>query len=140
AVVVPPFPRDDAPAGCIWPATTGREVLRKLELDRIVERDDLRGQLGRHDGSGRHTTRVFRAGDWCVKTSTARRHGALDDGKAQLLALARRKIALGGWLLPSTVLCLQRGEEGEHWLWTVAPWVESLRGRMHAGEQAPGDR
>lgn len=50
--------------------------------------------------------------------------------------MARRKARLGPLLAPSTVLVVAGDEERGVWLWTVAPWVETLRGRMRDAEAA----
>jgi hypothetical protein len=139
---VPPLPGPDLPAGFIWPAATGRAVLRQVPYDRAVLRGDLVGRQGLDDGSGTSDVLLIEAGDWCLKTSARRHFTDLDAGRAALLALARKKLQLGAFLPQETVLALVtavRGDPGrESWLWTVCPWRPSLRRQM-AGAVERGD-
>ncbi len=113
----PPIPREDAPSGCIWPATSGREVLRALAgamatnpVERSVEGD-------------RH---AHRSGGFRFETAASRRYGGVDDGRAGILQLARRKMRLGSLHVEGTALALVEDDEHQLWLWTVCPWLEPL--------------
>jgi signal recognition particle receptor subunit beta len=137
--VLPPSPRPDVMSGFIWPAATGRDVLRRLQSAGEPQlRADLLGQNGRETGSGGSHLLLFEAGMWCLKTSPRRCFSDVDEGRAALLRLARHKTALGGLLPPRTVLSLQTDATGSHWLWTVCPWMTPLRTLME-GAYAAGD-
>ncbi len=125
-----PLPTAVVPSGYIWPSATGREILRRIPIDEAVVRTDLVGQLGTQDGSGSADTCILEAGPWCLKTSRRRRFGDVELAREQLLTLARKKILLGGLLVKDTVLTLTEDSTGNHWLWTVSPWVATLRSRM----------
>lgn len=143
---VPRLPGPDLPAGFIWPAATGRSILRKVPRDEAVSRDDLVGRQNLADGSGTSDVLLLQAGDWCLKTSLRRRFTDLDAGRTALLELVRRKSLLGNLLPRETVLALASDEEArtsggaepEAWLWTVCPWLPSLRRQM-AGAVERGD-
>jgi hypothetical protein len=95
-----------------------------------VRRDDLVNQHGTADGSGKSDTLVCRVGEHCLKTSERRRFAEVEAARAALVRAARSKIQLGEWVLPETVLVLQPDDTSGHWLWTVTPWVPTLRGSM----------
>jgi hypothetical protein len=98
-----------------------------------VLRDDLVGRQGLDDGSGTSDVVLVQAGAWCLKTSSRRRFADLEEGRAAFLALVRRKLLLGSLLPRDTVLALVPGgnEEGAGaQVWTVCPWVSTLRRQM----------
>jgi signal recognition particle receptor subunit beta len=132
----PPMPDAAASAGMVWPSASGRDTLRAIENAAVVNRDDLVGRNGTDDGSGKSDTFVYQAGTWCLKTSSRRRYADADDARAALLRLARRKLALDDLLLPGTAATISIDSRGGHWLWTVAPWVTTLRGEMTAAVAA----
>lgn len=125
-----PLPSPNVPTGFIWPANFGRDVIRGLDYASLVVRDDLRNQTGLSDGSGKSDTIICRVGDHCMKTSERRRLPEIEAARASLVRAARTKIRLGDQVLPETVLVLQPDERGSHWLWTVTPWVTTLRSAM----------
>lgn len=129
AIVIPPLPTGDVATGFIWPAL-GRELLREIDHAQVVVRDDLIGRHGASDGSGKSDVIVLRAGDFCLKTSERRRFVDVDHARNSLLLLARTKMRLGELLLPQTVLALQPDDDNGFWLWTVTPWVRTLRADM----------
>jgi hypothetical protein len=135
------LPGPDVPLGYVWPAALGRAVLRDLDRRSARQRDDLVGRHGTSDGSGRSDVLIFEAGDLCLKTSLRRRFADAESGRAAMLHLARRKTLLDTLLPPRTVLCLQpESAGGAVWLWTVSPWVTTLRTWMaravHEGDEA----
>lgn len=131
ALSAPGWPDPEADIGLIWPAVSGRVLVRQLlERGRPILRHDLCGQHGRAEGSGAHDLWLYELDGLCLKTSARRRFDAIDDARRALLRLARQKSALGEWLVPGTVLCVARDEGARAWLWTVTPWVSTLRGRM----------
>ncbi|HEX7600419.1 MAG TPA: hypothetical protein VF316_02395 [Polyangiaceae bacterium] len=131
-----PLPSPDAPTGFVWPAARGRETLRAARGGPIEVRGDLVGQHGTADGSGRSDTLVCRTGAWCIKTSSRRRYADADAGSAALVRSAREKTLLGELFVPETALVLQPDGAGAFWLWTVAPWLTTLRSRMTVATQA----
>ncbi|HEX7809544.1 MAG TPA: hypothetical protein VF608_12480, partial [Thermoanaerobaculia bacterium] len=108
----------------------GRETLRALENEPIVHREDLAGRAGTDDGSGKSDASVYQAGAWCLKTSSRRRYHDTDEARVALVRLARKKLALEQLLLPRTAATVIADDDGMHWLWTIAPWVTTLRGEM----------
>jgi signal recognition particle receptor subunit beta len=139
----PPEPVLDpeVPPGLIWPAATGRDILRRAcAAGRPAHRADLAGQSGLATGSGGRETFVFEAGMWCLKTSARRRYRDIDEGRAALLRLARCKATLGNLLPPNTVVSLHPDPDGWHRLWTVSPWMTPLRAVMlHAASTGQQD-
>jgi signal recognition particle receptor subunit beta len=133
--VRPPMPTPDVASGFVWPSTTGRDVIRRVPVAEAVLRADLSGRHGVADGSGRSDALIYEAGIWCLKTSHRRRFADMDEARNALVQLARRKIHLGPMLVHSTALSLEKDAEGGLWLWTVTPWLTTLRGSMeHAAE------
>lgn len=119
----PRIPRDDAPSGFIWPASTGREVLRavasarnKQTLERMASEPE---------------THLHRCGAFRLSTSTGRRHSGVDDARADLLLLARRKMRLGSLNVEGVALALSEDADRSLWLWTVGPWLDSLATTVH---------
>src|SRR5690606_36662016 len=56
-----------------------------------------------------------------------------------LLQLVRHKLLLGDLLVQNTVLTVQHGPTGDFWLWTISPWLTTLRGAMsHAVHRRDG--
>ncbi|MFW6067278.1 MAG: GTP-binding protein [Myxococcota bacterium] len=127
--VLPPLPDPGVPSGFIWPAATGREVLRSVhaseeELVRGSPPDDVRDAL------------VLERGMWRLTTAPRFHYRDADEGRAALLQMARRKSALGALLAPRTALSLQPGEGTAHWLWSVAPGMTPLDAHIaHARRQ-----
>jgi signal recognition particle receptor subunit beta len=130
ALFSPPHPRADVPTGCVWPSTGGRQVLHGLREQAWQRRADLAGRRGVDEGSGAADAVVFQVGPWCAKTSPRRRYASTDEGRDALLTMARRKILLGDLLAPNSVVAVQDDAAGSCWLWTVAPWMTTLRGDM----------
>lgn len=135
---VPALPAFDVATGFIWPPL-GRELLREIDPERVVVRDDLVGRHGAADGSGKSDAIVLQAGPFCLKTSTRRCHPDSEQARASLLQLARSKMRLGDWLLPKTVLAVQSDPRG-FWLWTVTPWVTTLGAKMNAAAGSGDER
>ncbi|MDH5493285.1 MAG: hypothetical protein OEY14_15130, partial [Myxococcales bacterium] len=130
-IALPPQPTHDVPSGFIWPSASGRSVLRQLDRDQPARlRSDLAGRHGLADGSGRSDLLLFQLGSFCTKTSPRRRYGDVDEGREALLHLARSKSVLGDLLPRSTTLVLFPDGRGSHWLWTVTPWLETMRSAM----------
>jgi signal recognition particle receptor subunit beta len=117
------LPHAEVPTGFIWPATTGRQILRELGKLEVK----LEPNLG---DRGKSETVVCRAGGWSLKTSSRRCFSDVDAGRQALLNLARAKLAIGSFLPPQTVLALHEETQSSYWLWTVCPWLPSLDTQM----------
>ncbi|MEW6128327.1 MAG: GTPase domain-containing protein [Acidobacteriota bacterium] len=126
----PPLPTGEVPSGFIWPAS-GREILRELATEIPSLRDDLISQRGHLDGSGKSDVFIFQAGQWCLKTSSRRGFKSSDAARSALLHLARAKLSLHHFALGDTVVSIQPDNNQTYWLWTVAPWVVTLRAEMN---------
>lgn len=135
-VALPPRPTSNVPLGSVWPAAQGRPILRELEGQEMRLCQDLVGQHGTADGSGASDGFIYQAGDWCLKTSRRRCFANPDEARAAMLQMARRKTLLGSLLAPRTVLCLQADEAGYTWLWTVGPWLTTLRNWLERSDGA----
>jgi hypothetical protein len=84
----------------------GRELVRRLATRAPVPR------------SGERI--VYDLGDYTISTSPELRFSDVDDGRAELLRLARERVAHG--VKPSDVLVLAPTADGDaHWIWTFAP-------------------
>lgn len=125
--------------GNLWPAATGREILRRLATSTPRPRIDLVAQHGFRDGSGKASAVIYDSDGWCLKTSSTRRFEDLDAARSALVKLARIKIALGSLTLPNTVLVTAGDPSDGYWVWTFAPWRQTLRGAMTEAV-ATGDR
>jgi len=128
----PPLGDAGIAPGHLWPAATGREVLRRLRAAAPRPRLDLVAQHGERDGSGKSSTVLYDADGWCLKTSMTRRFDDLDAARVALVKLARTKIALGPLTLPGTVLVTSGDRTTGYWVWTFAPWRITLRSAMTA--------
>ncbi|MGE3670808.1 MAG: ADP-ribosylation factor-like protein [Polyangiaceae bacterium] len=127
---VPPLPRADVPSGLVWPSANGREILQRIPIDDAILHTELTGRSGTADGSGRSDAYIYEAGIWCLKTALRRRYLDADEARDALLQLVRHKILLGDLLVQNTVLTVQNGPTGDFWLWTITPWLTTLRGSM----------
>lgn len=130
-----PLPTHDVPTGFIWPASTGREILKTLDFATLTIRSDLVGQYGGTDGSGKSDTIICKVGDWCLKTSSRRHFHDVEGARAALVQAARGKTTLGELLMPQTVLALKPDADGSYWLWTITPWLRTLRASMVEASQ-----
>ena len=126
----PPLPTTDVPPGFIWPSGRGREQLRKVPMGSPIARHDLVSRHGMAEGSGSADLVLLQVDGWCLKTSPRRRYANADDAREALRRAARMKLALGTLRVENTVLVVQPDEHGNHWLWTVAPWLGTLRAEM----------
>jgi len=135
-LAIPPLPHADIPSRYIWPAWQGREILRTIPAAHARRRDDLVGRHTLADGSGRSDVVILEAGEWCLKTSARRCYVDGDAARDALLHLARRKVQLGSLLPPRTVLVLREVDASELWMWTVSPWLRTLRSTMQAATVA----
>jgi len=131
--VVPPLPQPAVASGFIWPAATGRELLRGVPLETAT----LRAAPVAAGVELTPQSFVFDAGSWCLCTSSERWFAGPDQARDALLALVRRKILLGPLLVSDTVLTLQSDPQGGYWLWTVTPWLATLEAVMREKAEEP---
>ncbi|HEU5074497.1 MAG TPA: ADP-ribosylation factor-like protein, partial [Polyangiaceae bacterium] len=120
--IVPPLPQPAVASGFIWPAATGRELLRSVPLGCAT----LRAEAASAEVQATPRSFVFDAGSWCLRTSSERWFSGSEQARDALLALVRRKICLGPLLVSDTVLTLQSDPQGGYWLWTVMPGLPTL--------------
>lgn len=140
----PPLPNSNVPSGFIWPGIIGREIIRKLSGE-VKRHEHLTGQQGLADGSGTSDVMIYEVqlenGSWCLKTSSRRHYTDSDEGRMALNLLARKKLSLDNLLVDNTILLLQPESENSLWLWTVTPWLKTLRSIMsNAVEQNDEER
>lgn len=117
----PPLPSPDVPTGFIWPAHTGRAVVRSLALGVVAphEIDD--------EGTVHHVTRRH-----VVKTSVRARYASREPARQALVRAARQCAQLDRLLVPETVLVAQPADDGTCWIWTVRPDLPSLAEALQA--------
>ncbi|MGD8859730.1 MAG: ADP-ribosylation factor-like protein [Myxococcales bacterium] len=132
----PPRPSGDIVSGCVWPSISGRQVLRAACRE-TWRRCDAAAPSAPDARAG---AVVYQAGPWCAKTSAERRYDDAEQARAALLRMARRKIQLGGLLLPRTVISLHEDDRGGAWIWTVAPWMRTLRAEMAEAASSGDDQ
>lgn len=138
-VRIPPLPSHDVDSSSIWPASVGRKVLADLAGAEIRVHDELVNQRGRAAGSGSVDALILEIGEWCFKTSGRRCFGSHDAARAALVRLARQKVLLGQLVPSPTVLAIgspAEGGAGSHWLWTITPWMATIRTRLEAASRA----
>jgi signal recognition particle receptor subunit beta len=116
-VQAPPLPHADVPTGFIWPAHTGRSILRTLAGT---------GALSAHptpafDGSIAHS-----ACGWLLCTDPGRRFDNAEAAQQALVRAARHRVQLDQLLVPDTVVVAQGAGDGSWWLWTVMPELPSF--------------
>lgn len=111
----PPLPSPHVPTGFIWPAHTGRAVLRALELPPVSD--------AAFDANGVLTHAVAGHVVW-----TSRRASFPDAESARqaLVRTARAYAQLGELMPPETVLVAQQSDSGACWIWTIHPNMPSL--------------
>jgi signal recognition particle receptor subunit beta len=88
-VELPPFPDAGVASGFVWPAASGRDILKRVPSVDAVLSSDLVSCMVASDGSGSSDVLLFEAGIWCLKTSLRRRFADLDTGRFRIVELAR---------------------------------------------------
>jgi signal recognition particle receptor subunit beta len=112
---VPVLPSHLVPTGFVWPAHTGRSVLRALELPaRSTSTFDASGTLA-HVVAGHTLTTSIRA---CFPDA--------EGARQSLVRIARLHTQIGELLAPETVLVAQQTDEGTCWIWTVRPNMPAI--------------
>lgn len=111
----PRLPSHEVPTGFIWPAHTGRAVVRGLalaeETPRALDEDGtLVHVVDRH----------------VVRTSARARFVDNEAGRQALVRAARMCTQLGRLHVPDTVLVAQTARDGACWIWTVRPDLPSI--------------
>lgn len=113
----PSLPDDAVATGFVWPADTGRAVLRRL-ADRGVKHE-----RARLHGDGRY---MHVAHDHVFETRRARRYDGAEAAKAALVAEARAATQLEGLLVQGTILAAKESADGALWIWTARPEIARL--------------
>ena len=132
----PALPSGDLPAELTWPPVRGRELLRRaIAGGEVTAHPELAGALGTADGSGRSDVYVVECGSYCLKTARRRWRPDLDGALSLLRDVAARKELLGELLPRRTALVLAPDPAGGYWLWTISPWLTTLRGLMSFAER-----
>lgn len=108
-----PLPTAAVPTGFVWPAHTGRGILRDLALTDHVEVDAF------------GASRTY--GDHVFSTSLDDHFADVEAARQALVRAARERTQLGPLLLDDTVLVVQPTPMGDAWLWMVTPRTEPLR-------------
>ena len=135
----PPFPDPNVPSGHIWPAPEGRDLVRMAVAEKPLRRGDLVAQPSSREGSGKSDVLIYEAGPWCLKTSRRRCFSTEVHARMAIRELVQAKLRLGKMLPAKTVLSLQEDREHRFWLWTVTPWLTTLRARMTTAEEKGDD-
>lgn len=115
---VAPLPRADVPTGFIWPAHTGRAMLRSLALSDQAPV----GQGGAMVAVREHV--LSTSFDQCFVDA--------DSARQALVRAARERTQLEALLVSDTVLVVQPGADGTSWLWTIMPRTEPVTQWMFA--------
>ena len=118
-----PLPNADVPTGFVWPAHTGRAILRALAPEDAVHEAGMQWKIGDHVLTTAHELRFEEA----------------DAARQALVRAARERTQLEGLLVADTVLVVQAGDDGSSWLWMVRPglrplagWLDEERTRLEA--------
>ena len=109
---VAPLPTGDVPTGYIWPAHTGRAMLRALSLQANV----TVGPKRVHHVAAEHV----------LTTSLEERFTDPEAARQALVRAARERTQLESLLVPETVLVVQPAPDGASWLWMVTPRLEHI--------------
>jgi hypothetical protein len=127
---LPPLPTDDVPDDHLWPAD-GRDITRRaLAWGETTHHPELANAQGLADGSGRSDVFVLECGLYCLKTSRRRWRPDEDSARDLLRDLSERKARLGDLRPRRTALALKPDPAGGVWLWTVSPWLTTMRASM----------
>jgi hypothetical protein len=104
---LPPVAAEHLPSGFIWPVVAGRELVRQVLSRTPTRRDEL--------------PFTYDLGDYTLSTSSDRRFSEVDDGRAELLRLARAQVARGAMLSGVVLVLAPDDARGGHWIWTLEP-------------------
>jgi signal recognition particle receptor subunit beta len=122
----PPRSVDEVPSGLVWPATSGRDLVKLGTAVPAAPRPELAARMRR----GSHEPPVvYQAGEWGFTTAPAARYADPEAGRAALLAQVRGKLELGALAVAKAAVFLARAANG-YQLWNLAPWAPTLRARM----------
>lgn len=122
----PVLPSADVPTGFIWPAHTGRSIVRSLALGDAVPALDA-------SGAAVHVARRH-----VLRTSTHVRFTDNESARQALVRLAREHTQLERLLVPDTVLVAQSAKDGACWIWNVQPIVPTVAEALANGRARPG--
>jgi signal recognition particle receptor subunit beta len=119
----PRAPTADVPTGFIWPAHTGRAVLRSLSFSNV-------------DAIGADGCVAVATESHVAHTSTAMRFADAELARQALVRRARECAQLDRLLVPDTVLVAQMVDDGACWIWTVQPRLPRLDAALSRGVHA----
>lgn len=114
---IPVLPSHAVPTGFIWPAHTGRAVLRALELPQRTD--------AKFDADGTLTHAVD---GHIVRTSIRAAFPDAESARQALVRTARAFTQIGDLLVPDSVLVAQQTDEGACFIWTVRPNMVPIQG------------
>ncbi len=120
----PPLPSPDVPTGFIWPAHTGRGVVRSLGLSPASAVEE-HGDAFLHVSHGH-----------VMRTSTRAHFADAEAARQALVRNARECTQLERLLVPETVLVAQSADDGACWIWTVRPDVATVESSLRRAGQA----
>jgi signal recognition particle receptor subunit beta len=121
SVPEPTLPTTELPSTQLWPPVSGRALLQSLD-----------GKSARRISTPDRPDRcVFEIDGWRMCSDSAHFYPSIELALTAMLALTRRKVALGAWL-PEPAAVAVVGDPGDAgaWLWTIDPILPSLAERL----------
>jgi signal recognition particle receptor subunit beta len=117
SVPAPTLPSTQLPSTQLWPPVSGRALLQALD-----------GKPTRRIPTPERPDRcVFEVDGWRLSSGSAQFYSSTEAALTAMLALTRRKVALGAWLPePAAVAVVPGPEHAGAWLWTIEPVLPSL--------------
>lgn len=112
------LPTPDVPAGFVWPAHTGRDLLGRIAGN---------GRLRQRAVELRDGSYEVKAEGYVLRTHARARFQSADEARQALVRAARERAQLEHLTLPDTVLVASEGGDDAYFVWTLAPEVEPLR-------------
>ncbi len=118
-------PAADVPTGFIWPAHTGRSIVRLLGIAGAA--------TPAPDANGAY---VVSAHGHVARTSPRMRYVDAEAARQALVRCAREHTQLDRLLAPETVLVAQTADDGACWIWSVMPELPTLAKQLEASAPA----
>lgn len=114
---LPVLPHAGVPTGFIWPAHTGRTILRTLAGT---------GALAATPKANAQGVVSHAACGWTLRTDRSRRFDTAESAQQALVRAARHRTQLDQLLVPDTVVVAQSSDDRTWSLWTVMPELSSF--------------
>lgn len=111
------LPTPNVPAGFIWPAHTGRDILRRLAES---------GKLPTRAYDSGEGTYELKAEGYVFRTRVGERFDSIDAARQALVRGARERAQLGHLTPPDSVLVASDGGDDAYFVWSLVPDVEPL--------------